>query len=56
MLHEVGANLAVVKTLAQTSESEVQVGKYSSISFLNDELIKESKAARKRVEVGLITT
>jgi hypothetical protein len=52
MLHEICADLAVVKTLAQTTESEVQVGEYGPIAFLNDELIEEGKAARKRVVVS----
>ena len=49
MLDKICADLAVVKTLSQTSESEVRVGKYRSISFLNDELVQELKAARERV-------
>ena len=55
MLHKIRADLAVMKTLAQTAESEVEVGEYSSIAFLNDELIQEGKAARKRIAVSLIT-
>ena len=49
MLNEICADLAVVKTLTQTAESEVEVGKYGSISFLDDELIEEGEAARERV-------
>ena len=56
MLNEVCADFAVMKTLAQTAESEVEVGEYCSIAFLNDELIQEGKAARKGVAISLITT
>ena len=52
MLHEICADLTVVKALAQAAESKVDVGKYRSISLLNDELIKEGEAARKGVEVS----
>ena len=52
MLHKVCADLAVVKTLAQATESEIEVGKYGSISFLNDELIEKREAARERVVVS----
>ena len=55
MLHEICADFTVMKALPQAAESEVGVGKYGSISFLNDELIEESKAARKRVAVSFIT-
>ena len=52
MLNEICADLAVVKTLTQTAESEVEVGKYGSISFLDDELIQEGKTVRKRVLIS----
>lgn len=55
MLNEVCPYFAVMETLAQTTESEIQVGKYRAISFLNDELVEEREAARKRVVVSLIT-
>ena len=40
MLHEICADFTVMKALPQAAESEVGVGKYGSISFLNDELIE----------------
>ena len=55
MLNKICADLAIVKPLPQTAESEIGVGKDGSISFLNDELIEERKASRKRVAVSLIT-
>ena len=55
MLYKICTNLAVMKALAQTTESEIGVGKYRSISFLDDELIQERKASRNRVAVSLIT-
>lgn len=56
MLDEVCAYFAEVKTLAKTTKCEVEVRKNGAISFLNDELIKEREAARKGIEIGLITT
>lgn len=53
MLNEVCAHLAAMETLPQTTESEIQIWKYSAISFLNDELIEEREAARERVVVTI---
>src|SRR5262249_52110814 len=55
MLYEVCAHLAVVETLSQTAQSEVEIWQYGSISLLNYELIEEGKTARERVVVSLIT-
>ena len=52
MLHEVCADLAVVKALAQAAESEVGVGKYGPITSLNDELIEEHQAAGELVLIS----
>lgn len=55
MLNEIGADFAVMKTLTQTAEREVNVGQYSAITFLNDELIEERETARARIIISLIT-
>ena len=52
MLHEVGANLAVMESLAQAADSKIQVGKYRSIAFLNDQLIEKTKASREGIEIS----
>src|SRR5215213_9551134 len=55
MLREVSANLAVIQTLPQTAKRKIQVGKYCSISLLNDQSVQKAKAARERIKVRLIT-
>jgi len=55
VLDEVCANFAVVNALSQAAECVVDIGEDCAVSLLDDELIKEAKAARKRVEVNVIT-
>src|SRR5689334_8521433 len=54
MLHEVGANFAVIKTLPQAAEGELCVRKQRSIAILNDESIKEREAVDERAAVSLV--
>lgn len=54
MLHEVGADVAVIKSLPQTAKRKVEVRKYRAIALLNDQPVQEAKAARERIKVRLI--
>ena len=44
-----------MKSLPQATESVVDIGEYGAISLLDNELVEEAEAARKRVEINVIT-
>ena len=55
MLDEIGAHFAVIKSLSQAAESVVDIGEYRAIALLDNELVEESEAARKRIKINVIS-
>ena len=55
MLDEVGADFAVVDSLAEAAAGVVDVGEDSAVSVLDDESIEKGKAAGEGVEIGFVT-
>jgi len=54
MLHEVGANFAVIETLPQTAESEGVVGEKPSIAVLDNQTIEEEKAVCEGAAIAFV--
>ena len=55
MLHKVGANFAVIETLSQAAEGEIEIGKKRVISILDDETIEEGKGVYERATILVVT-
>src|SRR5689334_18912909 len=54
MLDEVGANFAVVETLPQAAEREVEVWENRLVPVLDDEFIEKGKGVRERTTIGFV--
>src|ERR1043165_2931308 len=54
MLHEVGANFAVVKTLPQATESELEIGEKRSITLLDDKTVDKGEGVHERAAIRFV--